>query len=462
MKCDLNRPVCLRCQRAGLNCDGPRDSTFVEARIVSSRRKVESPRPSTSSASSTSDAESTESAVILHPSVAPSEKPQEMYIMFARSHLATDGPVDRVLQELRLMDTSCLERRTGSNCKTAHLQAVLSFATIFFGTRHRQADITQHGFASYGTTLQQLNRALTEPNSHESDEIIVSVITLAIQETLVPSGPNQFMNHMQGLERLLALRDPTSFQSPYTVGLYMCLRHMLLFAALVSGRPTILAKPEWKALLRKHCPDEEKLQEQRLYEILADCTVLASERDKLLKRQKEAGEDTHPQMGIVRGSTENLCVHLRSWRTEWGASPRNAFIEIPAPQLAAVDKESAYPTEIVFADIKSALMLMLYNITLMNLLAILISLPPSLQQRHSRYELIPLGHSAVLDICRCLPSSMNDELRKELHASPVVYWAIQTARMTLQGDDSARARWLSEILDRKSAGSLAGNDWEVQ
>jgi hypothetical protein len=386
--------------------------------------------------------------------------------MFARSHLATDGPVDRVLQELRSTDTSRLGESTGSICKTAHLQAVLSFATVFFGTRHKQADITRDGFISHGTTLQQLNRALAEPNSHQSDEIIVSIITLAIQETLVPSGPNHFVNHMQGMEKILALRDLNSLQSPSTVYLYKCLRHMLLLAALLSGTPTILAKPEWKALLREHSLGEEQLQEQRLFEILADCTVLASERNKLLKTQRDSDEDISSQMGSIRDSTEKLCMALRDWRTDWGANPQNAFVEMPAnpgsSQSSTGDKEPAYPTEIVFASIKSALMLMLYNITLINLLTVLISLPPSLEQRSSRYELIPLGHSAVLDICRCMPSSMEDELRKELHASPVVYWAVQTARMMLQGDDSARARWLTGYLDRKSAVSLAADRWEVQ
>lgn len=382
--------------------------------------------------------------------------------MFARSHLAADGPVDRVLQELRLMDTSRIGEISGSESKTAHLQAVLSFATLFFGTKYRQTEITQEGLVSHGKTLQQLNSALAEPNSHNSNEIIVSIITLAIQESLVPTGPNHFVNHMRGLEKILALRDLNSYQSPSTVHLYKCCRHMLLFAALLGGTPTILAKPEWKALLRQHCPLEDQLQEQRLFEYLADCAVLASERNQLLKKRKDTGEDIYFQMETIRHSTETLCMELRTWRIEWGTSPQNAFIEIPSSPPSSPGKtEPVYPPEIVFTSIKSALTLMLYNIALMNLVMLLVSLPPSLEQRSSRYELIPLGHSAVLDICRCLPSSMKDELRKELHASPVVFWAIQTARTVLQGDESARGRWLTEYLDRRGAVSLAADTHEV-
>jgi hypothetical protein len=37
-----------------------------------------------------------------------------------------------------------------------------------------------------------------------------------------------------------------------------------------------------------------------------------------------------------------------------------------------------------------------------------------------------------------------------------VYWANQSARMILQGDQSVEAKWLIEMLDRKSAVALAG------
>lgn len=386
--------------------------------------------------------------------------------MFARSHLAKDGPVDLSLRELQSMDIARLGANSMTECQTAHLRAVLSFATIFFGTKHKQPEITQQGFLSHGATLQQLNRALLDPRCHEFDEVIVSVTTLAIQETLVPSSPNHFLNHMSGLEKLIALRDPRSHCSPKTVDLYRCLRHMLLFAALGIGRPTVLAKPEWKTMLRQCCKTEEQLQEQLLYDVLADCTVLASERDKLFTRRITTRANVSNQIEIIRTHAEQLCEQLRNWRRIWVANPANAYIEIPAipgTQVETTDANatSLAPTDLVFANITSALMLMLYNIALINLLKMLISLPSPLQQSTPRNDLVAVAHSAVLDICRCIPNPTSVDFRKELHASPVVHWAIQTAKMMLQGDESAEAKLLMGMLERKSKGTLAENMDEV-
>ncbi|KAF1921261.1 hypothetical protein BDU57DRAFT_488858 [Ampelomyces quisqualis] len=435
--------------------------TFVDATIVASRRKIDRPHGALSTSSSTLSMVSSPGTMILPPSVPIPPNPQEIYIMFARSHLAKDGPDDLSLRALQSMDIARLGANSMSECQTAHLRAVLSFATIFFGTKHRQTEITRQGFLSHGVTLQQLNRALLDPKCHEFDEVIVSVITLAIQETLVSSGPDHFLNHMSGLEKLIALRDPRLHCSPNTISLYRCLRHMLLFAALGTGRSTILAKPEWKTMLRQHCENEEQLQEQLLYDILADCSVLASERDKLFTRRTARRENASDEIQIIRTNTEHLCEQLWDWKINWGANPANAYMEIPTVsnthiESTGIDAPSIAPTALVFANITSALTLMLYNIALMHLLQILVSIHSSLPQTTPRDHLVAAAHSAVLDICRCMPNATNENFRRELHASPVAHCALQTARTMLQGDDSVNAKWLMSMLDRKSATSMTG------
>jgi hypothetical protein len=83
---DENRPVCLRCQRGGLECDGPKDLAFVDATIVASRRKIEQKSHALPTASNAPEAEGSADIQTMHPS-APLGNPQENYIMFARSRL---------------------------------------------------------------------------------------------------------------------------------------------------------------------------------------------------------------------------------------------------------------------------------------------------------------------------------------------------------------------------------------
>jgi hypothetical protein len=387
--------------------------------------------------------------------------------MFTRSHLSQGGPVDITLQELQSRDISQLEATSMTACTTAHLRTVQSFAMIFFGTKHKHSEITQKGYLSHGATLQQLNRALSEPHCYRYDEIIQSVMTLAIQETLVPSGQGFFMKHMQGLEKLLALRDPSLYCPPTTISLYKCLRHMLLFASLIAGMPSILAKPHWKDLFHRHSGSVVEEQEQQLYDFLADCSVLAFERDELQKKQQggDAGVD---KLESIRHKAQDLGEELRAWRTNWGADVENAFTETIADTTSA--QSSAYssrfnnfkdiaapvlPTDLVFSSIKSSLMLMLYNIALMNLLKILLSLPAETQQAGLQRSFIAMAHSAVLDVCRIMPGPFDTESQQELHASPVLYWAVRSARMVLRGDESTEGKWLTDMLNYKSGKTLA-------
>jgi hypothetical protein len=346
------------------------------------------------------------------------------------------------------------------DCRTSHLRTVLSFAMIFFGTQHKQPDITQQGYHSHGTTLQQLNRALSEPDCYKYDEIIVSVTTLAIQETLVPSGPKFFLNHMLGLEKLLALRDPRLYHSPKTVDLYKCLRYMLLFASLSIGRGSILARPEWKEMFRQACKTEQEVQEQQLYDVLADCSVLACEREELCKGQEPDEEDLRDdQIKRIRQSTLALFDHLQAWRESWNADPENFPVEIPRnmPPFHPVEEPINnvaidIPPDFVFPQISSALMLMLYNVAIINTLIILTSVSPSSQEETSQGDYVAAVHGAVLEIYRSMPYASNEELQKELHTSPVVHWASQIAQMALQGDESVEAKWLAGILRWKSTG----------
>ncbi|KAH5426705.1 hypothetical protein HBI47_117570 [Parastagonospora nodorum] len=460
IKCDENRPTCMRCQKAGLKCDGPKDFTFVDATIVASRRRPKQTQGLPSPTPSIASSEASVSVRSMTPPIRMLGDPQEICIMFTRSHLAQGGPVDITLQELQSKDLPLLETNSATACRTAHLRTVQSFATIFFGTKHKQPEITQRGYIQHGATLQQLNRALTEPHCYRYDEIIQSVMTLAIQETLVPSGANLFMKHMQGLEKLLALRDPDLYSPPSTVSLYKCLRHMLLFASLIGGTPSILARPDWKEMFHRHCANDKEEQEQQLYDFLADCSVLASKRDALLKETTRSDGVTSDFDEVQRDAL-HLGDQLRAWRAEWAIDPTNAYVEISSSSVQPHGQPEDIsvppsPTDLQFSNIKCALTLMLYNIALLYLLKVLTSLPTDPRQEESQTAYIKAAHSTVLDVCRIMPGPFNTEWQKELHASPVVHWAVESARMILQGDESAEAKWLTDMLDRKSGKTLAG------
>ena len=477
---DENRPVCRRCQRCGFECEGAKDTTFVEGKILKSRRAGK--RTTVWTRCDTADTDSANCQ--MPPSVSLRGMEIEIYICYTRKYLR-GGPVDLALEAVQLGDI-ITAGTAAANGQIFH-QAVLSFAIIFFGTQHGQAYITAQGYAMHGVALKELNQALSDSKCYTRDEVILSVVTLALLECFVPTGPKYYLKHMIGLERLLELRDPGSYCSPRSSELHKGVRYMILFASLRTGKPSILAKAEWKTALRANCSDEE-MQQQDLFDVLADCTVLVAERDSTCSNSElDLARDTHQRDKIKRRAL-TLLAHLRAWRKRWDSDGRNshfetsaAFARLQSMQESWGDGSPSFLTIFEFSNNSAAIMLMFHNTALIYVLRVLASLPLEnfgihfnqtfIQNtgqdagylndfwKHTQDEYIAAERLAALEICRCIPYYLVRNSRLDSGLSPIVHLAVTTAWMTVRGNESAEGRWMTELLNTKGQKVIAKGLW---
>jgi Fungal specific transcription factor domain len=468
---DESRPVCSRCQRCGLECEGPKDITFVEGKIVKSRRTE---KPATfSTRGDCEDTDYVDHQIPLSASLRGNEF--EMYICYSRKHLHRGGAIDLVLQKTQLSEIIPAGTPT-ANGQIFH-QAILSFSIILFGAQHGQANITARGYAMHGVALKLLNQVLSDLKCYTRDDVILSVATLAILECLVPTGPKSYLKHMVGLERLLELRDPNSYCSPISSALYKSVRHMLIFASLRMGKPSILAREEWKKVLRANCSDEE-MQEQDLFDVLADCTVLISERDNVLANSELDLMQVVHRRDKIKQRALTLLTHLRACRKRWDSDGKNSYVEISADfarletthELRGADSPP-FLTFFEFSNESAAILLMFYNTALIYVLRILASLSlenlsidsdQSFSQitllESTKDEYVAAERLAAFEVCRCIPYYLAPKSRLDSD-SPVVHWAVTTAWMTLCGNDSSEGKWMMDLLKATSLETVAKGLW---
>jgi hypothetical protein len=445
-----------------------KETTFIEGTIVKSRR---SQKGQAGSMSSTVETES--AGHQLHPPASLGVNEFEAYICYTRKHFLVDGVVGVALRDVRLSDI--VTSRTTISSNQVFLQAVLSFAVIVFGTQHGQAHVTSQGYTMYGAALEQLNRELLTSNCYNHDEVILSVVTLALLESWVPTGPKHYLKHMIGLQRLLELRGPT-IQSPKSLQLYRGLRHIILFASLRSGNPSILARPEWKTVLRINCSIEE-MQEQDLFDVLADCTVLIAERDSMLENWNLDPEKSATQRDEINRKAEELLTLLHAWRTSWANNISNShsettFAEFTTSQPHQFDGLDSPPfvTIFEFSNESAAITLMFYNTVLINVLRVLaplgreILIQNTLQEGEDLNDLregTKEGYSAAerlaaLEVCRCIPYYL---VQRDSGHPPAFPLAVTTVWTTLQGNESAEGRWITEIMKTKGRELIAKGIW---
>lgn len=361
------------------------------------------------------------------------------------------------LQELQATDMGQLVSTRTLDFRKTHLQAALSFATIFFGMKNNSQTVTEQGLLSHGATLKQLNRALSNPRCYMYDQVLVSVTALAMQEKLVPSSPKAYLNHMLGLEKILMLRDPTTYCASSTVTLYKCLRHMLLFAALCGSRPSLLARPEWKTLLMQYCESEEERQEQQLYDALADISVLFAKTNDLLTTPGSPGEKEEHEVIEVRRKARIVLAELQAWKEHRDANPLNThfyalpcWVHLQSVKMHQTDEPLPIPTDLQYSNIHGALILMLYNAALMYVLHVLVTLPSEPNPPQSKQDYMGMIHLAIVQIYRSIPEPLDSKLYADMHVSPAMHWAVHVAYMVLQDDLSREGRWLVNLLDRKT------------
>jgi hypothetical protein len=446
---DESRPICRRCQRLNLPCDGPRGIAFIH----------EKPKPAP-------------------PSAPPKIAGFDVYICYTQSHLLRDGLIVSAITDTRADDLMPLGTAVASR-QVSH-QAIMSFATLLFGIQHRQPDISRQGYAMHGVALRQVNQVLSDTTRQTRDEVILAVAALAITELLVPTGPGNYWKHMMGLERLVDLQDPASFWSTRSSGFCKGVRFMIVAAALKLGRPSILARPDWKKAVRANASDEV-LEEQDLYDVLADCSVLLAERDAMASAEKADPTEANEQRDGIARRACGLLEHLRQWRQRWdrknlkdpvadtAASPSRP--EESQPTHNDRSPEGSLITATTIPNIPAAAMLMLYDLAVMFVSQSLQPLPPLEESAATRttrnvprqfetaksYQVDE--RDAAREVCRCTRYYLSIRRRLDASAPLVIHWAIAVAWERLRQDDSAEGVWMRDLLSRKGRQVVAEGLW---
>ncbi|KAK1093161.1 hypothetical protein LTR48_002893 [Friedmanniomyces endolithicus] len=147
--------------------------------------------------------------------------------------------------------------------------------------------------------------------------------------------------------------------------------------------------------------------------------------------------------------------------SQWESDPNNTYTESPSiPPSESLQPHGTQatlkPTPYEFHQDSAAIMLMMYNTTLIHLLRILVT--PSTQtqnQQHAEDPYRAAEKAAAIEISRCVPYYLNAESREQLGSSPILCWAIIAALRTLGGKGTVEGVWMMEGLGSAVGGDIA-------
>ncbi|KAF2816878.1 uncharacterized protein BDZ99DRAFT_3630 [Mytilinidion resinicola] len=376
VKCDERRPICVRCERIGISCTGVKETAFIDTniRFQFDGRGKDLVLPSRKTANNNFQAP--ELGIPISRTLSYSAVQDDFCILYTRDQILRGGPIElasELVQEMIPSQQTKYSRILES--------AVMGLSMSFFGSQHRDSRLAHLGSLKYGAALKGLNDVLLDPECFMSDHVLLTVVTMIMYEAFYPTGNDNYLKHVLGLERLLELRGPLAlFSSSYTARIFRSLRRILIFSCINMSKLSIMALNEWRREPRDSYSFEEHKQEEQL-DFLADWMVLRSERDAFAsKRQYRNDRKLYEEYERLLRKAEALRDRLSAWGQEWLIENTHASHSVPTTAYRLEDDESTkhelQVLPIECSNPGTATMLILYNVTLIYILEILDSLPP--------------------------------------------------------------------------------------
>ena len=393
--------------KRGLSCDGPKDTTWINQNT----RFPPSPPSEHQLPKLTLPADLSLAAFESH-----------ICLAYTRKTLLRGGSIDVACNMVPFSNGIIDET---ANPGIALLRnAILSLAITFYGSQHRQLDIRNRGYQQYGQVLRQLNAHLALPRFQTSIETILTAFTCTILEIFLPTGPDNFLKHVRGLETILEASGPPESLDNDTLEIFHGLRLMSIVGGLAMSRPSLYSQKVWKDLPPAKI-DEAGLLRHRIFDILADGTRLRYERDIAISTGSQS------RLISLALETRLLLEKLEDARADW--------VAFNASELGESTPIVGMETRI--ANHASATVNMLYNTTLICLSEIMMSLEPSLAQKHGSVR-----NAAALKITKCLEFKLHAQREGAPESNTIAFVATKVAWQALGGFNSPEGRKLAKVV----------------
>ncbi|KAK7943632.1 uncharacterized protein PG986_012745 [Apiospora aurea] len=169
----------------------------------------------------------------------------------------------------------------------------------------------------YGRALQSLQDAVNGPNWHNAD-VLCTVELLCLYELLEAQRSHAWERHIAGAARLIQMRGPMRFLSPYDMSLLFSLMGPLVFESCRLNQACFLDEEPWQRLLKYVVSPDEILSARSHIAIFSWCIFIKFPR--LLRDVTNLiYGDTQNDQTVLYERVLAFRAELHQWRKEFNA-----------------------------------------------------------------------------------------------------------------------------------------------
>ena len=323
--CDLEKPTCGRCARLNIQCSyGGKQWTFVEQTassegphseiVLRGQRASSSQAQYTASSTSISNSDSdrhlrrtdfeTEALADFWERFLPREDPNTVYV-------GGVYPVPWSKTFLELSDSD-------ESVKLA-MQAC---ALVLRSRATTDQRLRQMAIRFYGQALGRTNKALQDPTTAQSDEVLAACRALANYELLrgnreerISSQAVDWLKHIEGTCRIVQLRGPERHVSDHGHALFEDCRSSAVLAGVIMRKPNFFTNLEWHNVPWSQTPRHLR---DELFDIMITLPDLLQKNDQLLDVIGEAATMSERYNALVRARDHiSRCLQIADFLRQW-------------------------------------------------------------------------------------------------------------------------------------------------
>lgn len=118
----------------------------------------------------------------------------------------------------------------------------------------------------YGSTLRQLNAAITDNEAGMAPETLAATILLSFYEMFSSSSNQSWVSHAGGAGALMRARGPEVHRFGFDREMFIAYRHTVIIEAAQRDEPCFLSEPAWRELSKNIFHDLRSQGEERFIE----------------------------------------------------------------------------------------------------------------------------------------------------------------------------------------------------
>ncbi|CAG9956964.1 unnamed protein product [Clonostachys rosea f. rosea IK726] len=361
VKCDEAKPTCQRCAKGGFECLG-----YTQRKLWIHT----STAPFRGEDSSESDARRIRVVAARAQAASP---PSELSLIAFKDDFCISFTFANFVW--RSYGSPWLEQAAQGKLGALALDATRGLSQSNFGKANHQSVVELEGVQRYSTCLNILRDALM---IGVTGELLVPILIMLIHSSSNADRAGS-MFHLKGIAHLLNICGPEAFQQQPLMNAFESARATLIIASLMSKQRLFLDEERWRTVpwaRNRHL----KTPQSELADILVIIPGILQDHSKL-----EVVNDKRPgRFADLQEKVKAQLTTLYQWRWRWQVrsgklvSVRVEENEQQSSFSAAIGSSHVphHRTRLHFETFSAAVELMIYNATLMWLLALLWKMDP--------------------------------------------------------------------------------------